>query len=225
VTAAPREPVVAATPELSFAVTGAAAIEYAAVPTVGFTLAIASENAVAVQAISLNAQVRIAPAGRSYDPVSQARLVELFGAPDRWATNLHGFLWAHSTLPVGPFTAQTEVTLPVPCTYDFEVAVAKYFNGVQDGQIPLEFLFSGNVFYRGADGMLQTCRLSWEKEAAYQFPVRVWREMMDHYFPDTAWIRFGKAQFDRLYAYRCTHSLLSWDDAIDALLRSAGPER
>lgn len=220
-TAAPGEPAIDASPELSFAVTAAAAIEYAAVPTVGFTVSVTSENAVPVQAISLNVQVRISPSGRSYDPVSQARLVELFGPPERWATNLHGFLWAHATLHVGGFGERTEVTLPVPCTYDFDLAVAKYFDGVQDGEIPLDFLFSGNVFYRGEGGMLQTCRLSWEKEASYRFPVSVWRDMMGLYFPDTAWIRFGKTQFDRLYAYRCAHSMLGWDAAIDRLLDAA----
>ncbi len=217
---------VAATPELSFAVTDAAAIEYAAVPTVGFALRISSDNGIPVQAISLNVQVRISPAGRAYDQVSQARLVELFGEPQRWSTTLNAFLWTHATLHVSAFTGVTEVMLPVPCTYDFEVAVAKYFDGVQGGDIPLALLFSGNVFYRGAGGMLQTCRLSWEKEAAYQFPVRVWRDMMDLYFPDTAWLRLGKQHFDRLYAYRCAHALLSWEDTIDGLLRlAAAPEQ
>lgn len=208
-------------PDLSFAVTGAAPIEHAAVPTLGFTLGVRTSNGIPVQAISLNVQVRISPASRGYDPVSQARLVELFGDPARWATSLHAFPWTNSTLHVGPFSDGIELTLPVPCTSDFEVKVAKYLDGVQDGEIPLGFLFSGNVFYRGDGGMLQTCRLSWDKEAEYRFPIRIWRDMMEHYFPDTAWLRLGREEFDRLYAFRTSRALLGWDATIAALLGAA----
>lgn len=204
------------TPDLTFTVIGAAAIPYAAAPSIGFALRIESD--VPVRAAALTAQIRIAPAARGYDPESQARLMELFGEPERWATNVHGFVWTHAALPVGPFDRETDVTLSVACTYDFDVSVVKYLDGLRSGEIPLEFLFSGNVFYRGADDGLQTCRLSWDKEASYRMPVSVWRDMMDSYFPDTAWLRLGREQFDRLYAFRCARGLLSWEATLDALL-------
>ena len=43
----------------------------------------------------------------------------------------------------------------MPCTYDLEVAAAKYFYSLPDGDVPLRFHFNGTIFYRGEDGRLQ----------------------------------------------------------------------
>ena len=83
--------------------------------------------------------------------------------------------------------------------------------------MPLEFLFSGSVFYSGDDGALQTTRLSWESEAAYALPVAVWKETMERYFRGTAWVRLSKESFDRLSAYKSRNALATWDDALEAL--------
>ncbi len=48
---------------------------------------------------------------------------------------------------VPPFAKETVVELQVPCTFDFNVAATKYFHGLADGDLPLNFLFSGTVFY------------------------------------------------------------------------------
>jgi hypothetical protein len=68
-------------------------------------------------------------------------------------------------------------------------------------------------------------RLSWEQEAGYQLPVRVWREAMDAYFRGHAWVRLRKDAFDRLAAYKSRHALASWDETLDALLERSGDER
>ena len=47
---------------------------------------------------------------------------------------------------VAGFAGETEVDLPVACTYDFEVAAAKYLHALGDGEVPLLLLFSGTVF-------------------------------------------------------------------------------
>ena len=41
----------------------------------------------------------------------------------------------------------------------------------EDGEIPLEFLFGGTVFYAGAGGGLQVQPISWAAEARYRLPV------------------------------------------------------
>jgi hypothetical protein len=84
--------------------------------------------------------------------------------------------------------------------------------------VPLEFLFSGSVFAGGAGAAMQVTRLSWEQEAEYHLPVRVWREAMDAYFRGHAWVRLRKDAFDRLAAYKSRHALASWDETLDALL-------
>ena len=63
------------------------------------------------------------------------------------------------------FTGATEVDLPLPCTYDFEVAAAKYLHALRDGDVPLLLLFSGTVFTRGATGFAVE-QVPWDCEAA-----------------------------------------------------------
>ena len=48
------------------------------------------------------------------------------------------------------FSGETRFSLEVPCTYDLEVAAAKYFYAVPDGEVPLTFHFNGNVFFIAA---------------------------------------------------------------------------
>jgi hypothetical protein len=46
-------------------------------------------------------------------------------------------LWTHSSVLVAPFEGSCLVDLPVPCSFDFNVAATKYFAGLQDGDVPL----------------------------------------------------------------------------------------
>ena len=98
------------------------------------------------------------------------------------------------------------------------MAAAKYLAGLHEGEIPLELLFSGTVFYAGASGAIQINRISWNAEAAHRLPVRVWRETMDHYFPNSAWLRLDRRAFERLVAFRAQNALTSWEAVVDALL-------
>ena len=51
-------------------------------------------------------------------------------------------------------------------------------------------------------------------------PVRIWQEMMQHYFPNSAWVRLRKDTFDRLYAYKARHGHPTWEAALDDLLQA-----
>jgi hypothetical protein len=206
-----------AIPQLALAVSDAARLEHAAVPTLRFALRVTSAGA-AVRSVLLDIQIRIAATRRAYSHESDDRLFELFGAREDWGTTLRSLLWTRTTLVVPPFTDATEVDLLVPCTYDLEVSAAKYFDALRDGDVPLEFLFSGSVFYAGADGRLQTARLSWELEAEYRLPVAVWRATMDAHFPGSAWLRLDRETHDRLVAYKSRRALPTWAEVVDELL-------
>jgi hypothetical protein len=208
-------------PELAFAVTGAERVEYAAVPTLRFLLDVRSLRGHAIRSVLLDAQVQIAARRRAYDAAAQERLYHLFGAAQGWGTTLRTLLWSRTTLVVPPFSERTVIGLPVVCSYDLEVAASRYFDALPDGEVPLEFLFSGTVFYAGEDGRLQTVRISWESDAEFRFPVRVWKETMEHYFPGSAWLRLDKDAFDRLAAYRARHALATWEQTVDALVEAA----
>jgi hypothetical protein len=202
--------------ELTFTVVDAARVEYAAVPTLRFALRIDSPEP--VRSILLDTQIQIAARRRAYDASAHDRLFELFGATADWGTTLRTLLWTRTTLVVPAFTGSTTVDVPVACSYDLEVAASRYLDALADGDVPLEFLFSGSVFAGGPGGALQVTRLSWDHEAEFRLPVAVWRETMERYFHGTAWLRLRKDAFDRLAAYKSRHALATWEDALDALL-------
>jgi Family of unknown function (DUF6084) len=216
-TAPPRAPIAGAIPELSFAVTGARPLEPAAVPTIEFELAIGGQAGIAVRSLMLNVQLQIAARRRGYDELAERRLVEVFGTPDRWGSTLGTLPWQRTSLVVPPFEEQTTVPFAVPLSLDLEVVASKYFYALSDGAVPLEFLFSGSVFYSGPDGRLQTTRLAWESEAEFELPVATWRAAIERHFPGAAWLRLDRESFDRLYEFKAERALPSWEAAIDAL--------
>ena len=201
--------------ELGFSILGATRVEHTAVPTLRFALGVSSETP--VRSVLLDVQIQIAARRRGYDASAHERLFELFGPVADWGTTLRTLLWTRTTLVVPAFEGSTVVDLDVPCSYDLEVAASRYLDALSDGDVPLEFLFSGSVFYTGSAGELQTTRLSWESEAGYALPVRVWKETMERYFRGTAWVRLSKESFDRLSAYKSRNALASWDEALEAL--------
>ena len=208
-------------PDLEFKLEGAEVADFAAVPSLVFKLRIENLEDEPVRSVALNTQIRIAATGRHYEAAEQERLLELFGEPSRWKDTLRSLLWTHTVLQVPRFSGSTVVDMPVACTYDLEVVAAKYFYALEDGEVPLEFLFSGTIFYAGEDGRLQTTRISWEKEAEFRLPVRLWKEMMDQYFPNSAWVRLRKDAFDQLYDYKVRKGLPTWEATVEALLRAS----
>ena len=203
---------------IDFTVTDARPSRYAAMPTLTVALHATAPEGDEIHAIALRCQIRIEPQRRRYGPEEEARLLELFGETPRWGDTLKPFLWTHVTAMVPGFTGQTEFELSVPCSYDFEVAAAKYFHALGDGEIPLLFLFSGTIFARD-DGRLRVTQVPWDRESRWRLPVRVWREVMDGYFPNSGWLRLGRDTLDALLRYKADHALATWDDVVAALLR------
>ena len=155
-------------PDLDFRVEDAEVHEFAAVPSLLFKLHIENLEDEPIRSVALNTQVRIAARQRHYEAAEQDRLRELFGEPSGWGNTLRSLLWTHTVLQVPRFSGSTVVDMPVTCTYDLEVVATKYFYALEGGEVPLEFLFSGTVFYAAEGGRLQTARISWEKEAEYR---------------------------------------------------------
>jgi hypothetical protein len=215
----------AAIPALRFAVTDAEAVVHSALPTISFRLAIDALGAAAIRSILLDVQIQIAARARGYDDAEQERLLELFGGVERWGTTLRTLPWVRTTAIVPPFNGSTTIALTVPCSYDLEVSGARYLAALATGDVPLEFLFSGSVFFAGAAGMLQTTRISWNHEVSYGLPVAVWRQAIDRHFPGSAWLRLRRESFERLCAYKARHAFTDWDAAVEALLAVAEEER
>ena len=209
-------------PDLSFAVERAAPLTHAASPLIAFTLRIAcADPEEQIASIALRCQIQFEVTRRHYGPEEQSRLLALFGEPERWSETLRTMLWTHATVTVPAFTGSTLVDLPVPCTYDFNVAATKYFYGLEAGDVPLCLLFSGTIFYRTDDGAMRIDQIPWEKEATFRLPIAVWRMMMDHYYPNTAWLNLPQDVFDRLYEYKSRSGLPTWEQVFTRLLATA----
>lgn len=206
-------------PDLTFRVTGVEPAARGIIPLLHFHLQVTNSFATElIQAVILQAQIQIQSAHRPYDDEEREKLVDLFGTPDRWGLTLRNRLWAHANTTVRPFTQTTQAVLPVQCTYDLNVLPTKFFYALKEGEVPLLFLFSGTVFYAAADGRLQVQQVSWDKECAYRMPVRVWRELMEHHYPNSAWVALHRPVFERLYAYKRRQGLSTWEQTIDRLL-------
>ena len=146
----------------------------------------------------------IEPQRRRYEPDG--------GGPPRRAVRRDAAVGRHAAaVPVDPrqrrsspaSTATTEVDLPVTCTYDFEVAAAKYLHGLDDGEIPLLLLFSGTVFRAPAAGGFggRAGRVA-RGGVATACRSQVWRDVMDLYFPNSGWLRVSRDTLDALTRFK-----------------------
>ncbi len=206
-------------PDLDFLVDQAEPVRFAQAPVLALTLRIT--NAIPeerIQSILLQCQVWIEPKYRTYDGHEQELLRDLFGEADRWDRTVHSLLWTRTSVLVPPFTGSQVVNMDVPCTYDFNVAAAKYFYALEGGEVPLRLMFSGTVFYATDDGALQVGQIPWEKEASFRLPVRTWRDMLDHYYPNSIWLCLPRDVFGRLYHYKIQHGLPTWEQTLERLL-------
>jgi hypothetical protein len=206
-------------PDLSFEVEKAEATQFAAAPTLGFKISVSNrDEEELIHTVALRCQIMIEPARRRYVGEEQKRLHDLFGEPERWSQTLRSMLWTHASAVVSAFNGSASVELQVPCSFDFNVAATKYFAGLEDGEVPLSFLFSGTIFYAGESGALQVAQIPWDKEARFRLPVNVWKEMMNIYYPNSAWLCLRRDVFDRLYQYKVERGLPTWEQTLEALL-------
>jgi hypothetical protein len=206
-------------PDLNYQIEGAEAVPFSASPLLAFKLRVTNTNAEeSIQTVALRCQIQIESARRKYVAGEQERLLDLFGEPERWSRTLRPMLWTHASVIVTPFQGSTLVDLPVPCTFDFNVAAAKYFAALEDGEVPLNLMFSGTVFYETNEGALQVEQIPWDREAKYRLPVRVWKEMMDIYYPNIAWLCLRRDVFDRLSQYKMRRGIPTWEQTLDSIL-------
>jgi Family of unknown function (DUF6084) len=208
----------AAPTALEFTVLGAEPIEHSASPGVRFHLHISEPEGRDVYTIALSTQVMIDPARRAYDDGERERLVELFGAPERWGATTHSLQWARVESLVPSFTGSTTFAVEAPCTYDLEVASSKYFDSLGGGEVPLSFHFNGTVLYRGADDRLQVVLVPWSCSSRWRMPVEVWKRTIAAHYPGGGWIRLQRETLDALGRHKAQRGLHTFDDTVRDLL-------
>lgn len=211
------------TADLAFTVVDVGPEPYAVTPLLTARIGVSAPGDEPVHAIALRCQVRIEPLRRAYSDEEEAGMADLFGPRERWATTQRTFLWQHCTAMVQGFTGATEVVLPLECTYDFEVAAAKYLHALRDDVVPLQFLFSGTVFRTGRHGF-SVQQVPWDREDRYRMPVTVWRTLMTQHYPSSGWVRLHHDTVAALTAYKSAHGLLDVDEAVTTLLAGVREE-
>lgn len=208
-------------PNLDFKIEGAEAAKFAASPGITFKLRIAnSDPTEKIQSVVLRCQIQLEVTRRRYSAEEQRKLRDLFGEPERWSQTLKNLLWTHVNVNVPPFQGETVVDVLVPCSFDFNVGATKYFYGLDDGLVPVCIMFSGMVFYARGNESLQVAPISWDKESRFSMPVSIWRDMMDAFYPNSAWLRVRRDIFDRLYEYKVRHGIPTWEEAFESMLQA-----
>jgi Family of unknown function (DUF6084) len=218
IAAAGGEPDSTAAPEPEFEPLGVRPLRHAAVPTLILDLQLHEPSGRQVYMIALTIQLMIEPARRSYDDAEHARLVGLFGPPERWAVTTRSLVWAQLDVLVPAFTGTTTVQVPIACSYDLEVASAKYLRSLGGGIAPLALHFNGIVYYRSDAGGLQMVLIPWSRSVDFPMPVSVWRELVEHYYPNTGWIGLRSQTIDALEARRVAGAHATVDDCVRNLL-------
>ncbi len=211
-------------PDLNFEIESVAPQPYAAAPTLNFKLRIVNATGEPAHTVILRCQIMFDVSRRRYSAEEQERLLDLFGEPEQWDRTLRNMLWTNTSVVIPAFTGGTVVDLPVQCTFDFNVAATKYFAGLEEGEVPLLLLFSGTIFYGAESGALQVTQIPWEKEARYRLPVRMWREMMDMYYPNSAWLCLRRDVFDRLYRYKTRRGIPTFEQALERAIPDVNAE-
>jgi hypothetical protein len=204
--------------DLDFAVLGARPVKYAAAPMLTLDLHINETSGREVYMVVLSIQLMIDPARRRYDDATRARLVELFGAPERWAVTTRSLVWSRLDVVVPAFTGSTTVSVPIACHYDLELAAAKYLHSLPDGEAPLALHFNGMIYYPDGDGRLQMVLIPWSKSIDFRMPVSVWQETIDHYYPGTAWVAVRTDTLAALQQEKLARGLATLDACVTALL-------
>ena len=122
---------------------------------------------------------------------------------------------------VPSFEKRAEFDVGVSFTYDHEVAATRYFSSLRDGEVSLTFHFNGTTYYECVERGLQVAPIPWDRHATYALPVAIWRRMMDHHYPNGAWVRLDRGTIERLRRLRTDRGLPSMDAGVVSLLDQA----
>jgi hypothetical protein len=207
-------------PDPDFEVLSARPTRHAAVPMLELDLKVSEPAARPIYMIALTIALMIDPARRSYDDATRGKLLELFGPPERWAVTTRSLVWTRLDVLVPAFTGSTVVTVPVACSYDMELAAVKYLYALPDAEAPLALHFNGTIYYPGPEDRMQMVLVPWTKSIDFRMPVSVWRETVEHYYPNTGWVALSADTLEGLQRAKLGRGLATLDACVRALLEA-----
>ncbi len=209
-------------PDLMFEVLGAEPLRDVAAPMLAFHLQVTNRiSEEPIHAILLRCQMQIEAARRRYTSHEQEQLRDLFDGPARWGQTLRPLLWTNLAVNIPSFAGSIVYPVSVPCTFDLNVATAKYFHALEGGEVPITFFFSGTIFYGSGQGGFQVAPISWNQEARFRLSVQLWNEMMDLHYPQLAWLCLRREIFDELYRFKVREGIPTFDETVERMLAVA----
>ena len=185
--------------------------------TITFKVRATDAEKLPIHSIALRVQVQIEPPRRRYTPEEQENLrgavrrartleqIRASAAVDEPQRQRSGLRRQHRNRRAGPLHLRLQ-------RGDHEVHLWP-----RAGEIPITLLFSGTVFHAGRMG-LQVAQIPWDRDASYRLPVQLWKEMMDFYYPNTAWLCLHREVFDKLYKFKAQHGIPTWEQALERIL-------
>lgn len=203
--------------DLAFSVETAKTVKHAASPELALTIAIHDRAGRDIRSLSLTAQVWIEANERVYSREEKERLVDLFGDEARWDRTLRRMMWARTSVVVPAFASQTLADMPLPCPWDFEASVTRYLFSIAGGSIPITLQFSGSVFWMD-ENALQIAPIAWTSEARFALPGAIYRQTLDHYYPNRVPLALRRDVFERLQRYKTATESPTFDAALERLL-------
>jgi hypothetical protein len=144
-------------PDLSFQIEGVQAVRLRA-PLLGFDLRVTNTAASAYTPSPSGARSRLRRTRRRYGAKDQERLQDLFGEPHRWGQTLRTMLWTQASVDRARFHGRAPCGAAGALHLRLQCGRVKYFQGLEEGEIPLCFQFSGTVFYESATGACRSRR-------------------------------------------------------------------
>jgi len=199
-----------------FAIASVRSDPQAAAPTLVFRVVAEEPSGAPIQAALLRCQVYIDVTHRRYSGAEGERLSEIVGDRTRWKDTMRPLLWATVPIVLSCCHGTVDLEVPISCSYDFEVASAKYLGALDGGEIPLVFMFSGTIFYAGRSAV-SVCQLPLDTETSFRLPVESWREAMRQHFGDSRWIRLDRQGFDALDRVRRLRGFVTWNQVVEAV--------
>ncbi|MGH2749552.1 MAG: DUF6084 family protein [Actinomycetota bacterium] len=208
-------------PRPSMEILEASPPRFSATPLLNFSARVTEPQGREVYTIALTCQVNIEPARRRYDAEARAALVDLFGEPERWGATTRSFMWSKVDVLVPSFRGEQTFDIPVACSFDSELAAVKYFYALSEGVVPMTFLFSGTIFYRGDGGELRVQPVPWSCDARFALPIEVWRQTIDKFYPNRAWVGVQRETLEMLQRFQRRRGLPSLDASVAELVEAS----
>ena len=208
-------------PDLNFKVTGIEPAQRGLAPLLHFILEITNTpETETIQSVMLQTQIQIQAPQRVYDAEEKKKLKELFGAPEDWGQTLRTRLWTHANTIVPQFRGDTKQTWLCPARSSTSLPrnIFTRCRTAKSHSLP----FQWNRFLRRPGWWTADPKISRKKECTWHMRIAGWQELMEHHYPNSAWIAMCRDVFDQLYEFKRREGLSSWDEVLERLLTPNG---